>query len=98
MVRNQEGRTPLHVAAVKGRVKVVSELVRVKAESTRVLTDRAETVLHLCVGHNRLEGLKVLVEAIGKDDELVNLKDYDGNTILHIAVSKKQIEVYAFYT
>ncbi len=93
MVRNQDGRTPLHVATVKGRVKVVSELLRVKAESTRVLTDRVETVLHLCVGHNRLEVLKVLVEAIGKDDELVNWKDYDGNTILHIAVSKKQNEV-----
>ena len=97
IVRNQDGGTPLHVATIKGRVKVVSELVRVNAESTRVLTDRAETVLHLCVGHNRLEGLKVLVEAIGKDDELVNWKDCDGNNILHIAVSKKQIEVCFLY-
>lgn len=98
MARNQDGWTPLHVAALKGRVNVVSELVRVKVESTRVLTDRGETVLHLCTGnHSSLEGLKVLVQAIGKEDELVNWKDCDGNTILHIAVGKRHIEVH-FYS
>ncbi|KAK9275296.1 hypothetical protein L1049_022558 [Liquidambar formosana] len=93
MVRNQDGRSPLHVAAIKGRVGVLDEVVRVKPESTRVLTDRGETVLHLCVVHNRLEGLKLLVESIGNDKGLMNSKDCDGNTILHIAVAKKQIEV-----
>lgn len=97
MARNQDGWTPLHVAALKGRVNVVSELVRVKVESTRVLTDRGETVLHLCAGnHSSLEGLKVLVQAIGKEDELVNWKDCDGNTILHIAVGKRHIEIIKF--
>ncbi|CAL9027611.1 unnamed protein product [Prunus brigantina] len=93
MVRNEDGWTALHVAAVKGRVKVLSELARVRTESTRALTDRGEMVLHLCVGHNRLEGLKALADAFGKDDEFLNWKDFDGNTILHIAVAKKQVEV-----
>lgn len=93
MVRNQDGRTPLHMAAIKGRVNVVSELIRLEPESIWVLTDRSETVLHLCVGNNRLEVLKILAEEIGKDNELVNWKDCDRNTILHIAVAKKQIQV-----
>lgn len=93
LVRNGDGRTALHLAAIKGRVEVVSELLRARTESTRALTDRGRTVLHLCVGHNRLEGLRVLVGAIGKNDELVNWKDGDGNSILHIAVAKKQVEV-----
>ncbi|KAM5547292.1 ankyrin repeat-containing protein ITN1-like [Rosa sericea] len=96
LVRNQDGRTALHVAAVKGRVEVVGELVRSRTESTRALTDRGESVMHLCVGSNRLEGLRVLVECIGKDDQLVNLKDGNGNTILHIAVAKKQVEIIKF--
>lgn len=96
MVRNEDGRIPLHLAAVKGRFEVVSELVSVKPESTRVLTDRGETVLHLCVVHNRLECLQLLVETIGKDDEMINCKDSDGNNILHIAVAKKQIEMVKF--
>ncbi|CAI9100668.1 OLC1v1037816C1 [Oldenlandia corymbosa var. corymbosa] len=92
-VRNLEGRTALHVAVIKGRVKVVDELVRGKPELTRVLTDRGETVFHLCVKYNRLEVLKLLTESVQKQRELVNWRDSDGNTILHIAVIKKQLEM-----
>ncbi|GFS43448.1 hypothetical protein Acr_00g0085160 [Actinidia rufa] len=96
VVRNSDGRTPLHAAAVKGRVEVVAELARVSTESTRALTDRGETSLHLCVRHNKFEVLKLLVEAVRKDGELVNWRDCEGNTILHIAVAKKQFEIIKF--
>ncbi|XP_062091103.1 ankyrin repeat-containing protein BDA1-like isoform X2 [Humulus lupulus] len=95
-VRNQDGRTPLHVAAFKGRVKVLSELVRVMPESVRALTDRGETAMHLCVVKNRLEGLRVLVEGIGRHSEIVSWKDFDGFTVLHIAVARKQFEIIKF--
>ncbi|KAL0345055.1 UNVERIFIED_CONTAM: Ankyrin repeat-containing protein BDA1 [Sesamum radiatum] len=91
--RNTDGRTALHVAAIKGRAAVLAELIRVKPDLTRVLTDRGETGLHLCVKWNRLEALKLLVEEMGKDGELVNWKDCEGNTALHIAVAKKHIEI-----
>lgn len=49
-VRNSEGRTALRVAVIKGRVRVVSELIRVKCQLARVLTDeRGSSALHLCV-------------------------------------------------
>ena len=97
-VRNEDGRTPLHVAAFKGRAEVVSELARVKPVATRVVTDRGETVLHLCVMQNRLEALRALVEAMGggggHDGEIVNWKDSDGNTVLHVAVAKKLLHIW----
>ncbi|KAG8367185.1 hypothetical protein BUALT_Bualt16G0046300 [Buddleja alternifolia] len=94
LVRNMDGRTALHVAAVKGRLAVLTELVRVKPKLTRVMTDRGETGLHLCVKWNRVEAVKLLGEEMCKDgDELLNWKDCEGNTALHIAVSKKLIEI-----
>ncbi|CAI9780336.1 unnamed protein product [Fraxinus pennsylvanica] len=93
-VRNLDGRTALHVAVIKGRAAAATELVRVVPELSRVLTDRGETCLHLCVKYIRVEMLQNLAEAMKKlDGDLVNWKDCDGNSILHIAVAKKQIEI-----
>ncbi|XP_022888493.1 ankyrin repeat-containing protein BDA1-like [Olea europaea var. sylvestris] len=93
-VRNLDGRTALHVAVIKGRTAAATELVRVAPELSRVLTDRGETCLHLCVKYNRVEMLQNLAEATMElDGDLLNWKDCDGNTILHIAVAKKQIEI-----
>ncbi|OMO67235.1 hypothetical protein CCACVL1_20687 [Corchorus capsularis] len=96
-VRNEDGKTPLHLAAIKGKVEVARVLVRACPESARAVTERDETALHLCVGNNRLVGLKSLIEEIWKnDDQLLNWKDCDGNTVLHLAVAKKQIEIIKF--
>lgn len=93
-VRNLDGRTALHVAVIKGRAVAATELVRVVPELIRVLTDRGETCLHLCVKYNRVEMLQNLAEAMNKlDGDLVNWKDCDGNSTLHIAVANKQIEI-----
>lgn len=74
---------------------MLAELARVSPEATRVFTGGGESGLHLCVKHNRLEALKVLVECVGGDDEFVNWRDSDGNyTVLHAAVARKQLEVY----
>lgn len=96
-VLDHDGWSPLHLAAIKGRVEVLTELIRVKPEAARVLTGRGETCLHLCVNYNRFEGLKVLVERLEKgNDQFVNRKDQNGNTILHLAVAKKQIEIIKY--
>ncbi|XP_058114287.1 ankyrin repeat-containing protein BDA1-like [Magnolia sinica] len=98
LVRDQDGRTPLHAAALKGRVKVVKELICAKRIATRVLTGRREPILHLCVNHNRFESVKSILECVenSEDDEFVKMKDDDDNTILHLAVSKKNIPLTKF--
>ncbi|KAK9101472.1 hypothetical protein Scep_024902 [Stephania cephalantha] len=94
-----DGRTPLHVAVVEGRVEVIKELVRCEAKAVEVVLYGGETILHLCVKNGRLEALKVLLEwmKIKRFDHQmvvsVNSKDDDGNTLLHIAVAKRQIQI-----
>ncbi|OWM83070.1 hypothetical protein CDL15_Pgr011752 [Punica granatum] len=100
-VRNLDGWTPLHVAAIKGRAEVVAQIVRDVPELSGVLTDRSETVMHLCVLKSRREALKMVAgEIIRKggdsDHQLVNWRDSDGNTALHIAVAKRHVEIVKF--
>ncbi|KAI7985744.1 Ankyrin repeat-containing protein BDA1 [Camellia lanceoleosa] len=91
--RNEDGRTPLHLAAMKGRVEVIKLLIRSRPESIyEKLERRGETVLQLCVKHNRFEALKTLVEELLTKNNVgfVNSEDEDGNTILHLAAALKQ--------
>ncbi|KAF8369768.1 hypothetical protein HHK36_032208 [Tetracentron sinense] len=92
LARDQDGRTPLHPSSSERTSRRHKELVQARPEVTRVTVDRGEDSSALMCEHNRLEALKLLVES-ETDDEFVNSKDDDGNTILHLATAKKQIEV-----
>ncbi|XP_044497572.1 ankyrin repeat-containing protein ITN1-like [Mangifera indica] len=82
MVADQEGRIPLHLAAMRGRVEVIQELISAKPESILVQI-HGETALHLCVKHNHLDALKVLVSSVD-DEEFLNSKNLEGNSILQV--------------
>nr|GEW89160.1 ankyrin repeat-containing domain, PGG domain protein [Tanacetum cinerariifolium] len=94
LAHDRDGGTPLHLAAIKGHSYVVKELVLAQPHATRIMVQQ-DTILHLCVKHNQLEVLKLLIEVI-VDHEFINSKDAHGNTILHLAVADKQIETVRF--
>ncbi|KAL0330472.1 UNVERIFIED_CONTAM: hypothetical protein Sradi_5033900 [Sesamum radiatum] len=91
-----DGRSPLHLAAIKGRTVVLEELLRAEPEAAAVLTGGGESCLHLCVKYNRLEAMKVFLQCLQRDDRFVDWKDQEGNTALHLAVAKKQIEIVRY--
>ncbi|KAJ0963713.1 hypothetical protein J5N97_028835 [Dioscorea zingiberensis] len=97
LLKDKGGRLPVHTAATKGRINILEELINACPESARALTYQKESVLHLAVQFNSLETLEYLVEKLGVgtgeiNDELLNLKDDKGNTILHHAVARRQIK------
>ncbi|KAL0309083.1 UNVERIFIED_CONTAM: hypothetical protein Sradi_5850600 [Sesamum radiatum] len=95
LVKGKEKRIPLHWAVAKGRIEVIRELLSACTDSITDVTARGETCFHLAVKSNQFEAFKVLVEHVvvfGKED-LLNKRDYHGNTILHLATSRKQYEV-----
>lgn len=95
--RDGEGRNPVHLAAIKGRTAVLEELLKADPAAAASITGGGDSCLHLCVKYNRVEAMKVILQFLeGGDDRLVNWKDQNGNTLLHLAVEKKQLEVCDF--
>ncbi|XP_048133717.1 ankyrin repeat-containing protein ITN1-like isoform X2 [Rhodamnia argentea] len=96
-VRDKYERNPLHVAAMKGQVDVLELLVRTRPDAARSVIEHGQTILHLCVKHNRLEALKLLIDILA-DDQFINSRDEDGNTILHLAAADGQTKTILFLT
>ncbi|KAK4364301.1 hypothetical protein RND71_015659 [Anisodus tanguticus] len=90
-------RVALHYAAINGSVDIIDELVTVSSDSLKEVTYFGETALHLAVKYFKLEALKRLLiwlEHVGMI-EMVNKGDKEG-TLLHYAVSRKQLEASIF--
>ncbi|KAJ6976390.1 hypothetical protein NC653_028498 [Populus alba x Populus x berolinensis] len=116
---NQEGFSPMHIAADNGQVEIVKELMKVdiklcrlegrqkmtpfhhaairgRAEVVRIVSkmrlNEGENALHLAVRNIRFEAIKKLVDWIRhmNKEYLLNMKDEQGNTVLHLASWKKQ--------
>ncbi|KAM7497916.1 hypothetical protein LguiA_022330 [Lonicera macranthoides] len=92
--RDQDGKIPLHFASFHEHVDIMNVLIQANPELVREIFDNGETLLHFCVKHNRIEALKVLVKWLGDigNGDFVSTKDDCGNTILHLAVIKKQFQ------
>ncbi|KAF5952750.1 hypothetical protein HYC85_010694 [Camellia sinensis] len=90
LVKGRERRIPFHYVAIKGRVDVTRELILTSAGSV------VDTVLHLATKNNQFEAFKDLVEHLKKfnKEDVLNRKDDQGNTCLHLVVSKKQYELH----
>ncbi|KAI3969146.1 hypothetical protein MKW92_029445 [Papaver armeniacum] len=89
---DQYGRTPLHLAAMKNQVQNLKLLIEIKPEAIQVLLNKGATIFHFCVKHGSFEALMFLAELVGMNEESVSVNsvDDDGNTILHLAVARRQ--------
>ncbi|KAJ3682360.1 hypothetical protein LUZ60_014933 [Juncus effusus] len=90
LVREEKrGLIPLHLAVINRRTLVVKELLEACRASLSEVTHGGETVLHLAVKSDSLEVLEFLTSlSLGVDN--LNAKDEMGNTILHLAVARRQ--------
>ncbi|KAL6184694.1 hypothetical protein ACLB2K_046094 [Fragaria x ananassa] len=86
--RYDYGRTAMHVAAWKGHVNIVKELMMLMTHEDLKMGDaRGNTALHVAVGNGQLQIVKELVLLMG---EKIN---NDGDTALHVAVQWEEVDV-----
>ncbi|KAK8514882.1 hypothetical protein V6N13_121831 [Hibiscus sabdariffa] len=93
-VRGRKGKTPLHyISKIGNHDGLLDRFLEACPDSIRDVTTRNRTALHIAVENERHDVLQVLIGMLRKKDcdrEVVNRKDEDGNTALHIAASKNQ--------
>ncbi|KAM1111109.1 hypothetical protein ACFX13_010491 [Malus domestica] len=85
---------------MRGEVEVLQKLIDKNPESIYVKVENGskETVLHLCIKHNQLECLKVLITRDDNNGEFLNSRaGCDGGlTILHLALMLRQIKTIRY--
>ena len=106
-VKGRKCLTPLHYVVERGEhLDLLEEFLSFCPDSIIDVTERNEMVLHIALKYNRLEAFKFFVKRLGlnvyKNAKLhqrfvLNKKDNEGNTALHIAVSKNQTEVSSLH-
>lgn len=82
--RNVYGRTPLHLASMKGYVATVTKLLEYRADVNAKDEDEGDTPLILAVGSGNIPTVLKLIEA-GAD---MNAKDFEGNTAMDVASAR----------
>ncbi|XP_071703813.1 uncharacterized protein [Rutidosis leptorrhynchoides] len=90
--QDQDGLTPVHLAAINEHLEVVKVLVEANPDAVKVIPATGETILHMCVSFNRFESLKLLVK-YWNEEELAQIMDHGGNTLLHAAAFSKQTQI-----
>ncbi|KAK3433598.1 hypothetical protein EUGRSUZ_L00139 [Eucalyptus grandis] len=91
-VYGRGGITPLHYVAEKEgdkELELLAEILYACKSSIEDLTSRCETAVHVAVKNHNLKAFKVLFGWLKRVHltEILNWKDQDDNTVMHISVS-----------
>ncbi|KAJ1395065.1 PGG domain [Sesbania bispinosa] len=101
-IKGREGLTPLHFASQTGEVDLLANFLSACPDSIEDVTVKDETALHIAVKNKRYEALNVMVGwlkrtrqrgAMELQNIILNSKDEEGNTILHISARSNDSQV-----
>ncbi|CAN6442170.1 unnamed protein product [Victoria cruziana] len=92
---DDEGMTPLHLAAKNGWTDIMRKVLEANPNSARFLTKRGESIFHFMAKNGHYESFMRL--AIGYYQQgLLSVQDEEGNTVLHICVMNRHLQLVAF--
>ncbi|KAK2631730.1 hypothetical protein EUGRSUZ_L02507 [Eucalyptus grandis] len=86
------GYLPIHIACMMGHVDIVEELLRRWSDPAEFLTRLGQNILHVSAQNGCTATVKYILNN-PKFNSLINARDLEGNTPLHVAVSHYQPSV-----
>ena len=95
--KRRGGLTLLHLASQSGDINLLTQFLEACPDSVQDLTARGETALHFAVRDGGFEAFEFLLRWLSTNtvelQTILNQKDVEGNTILHIAATNNDTQV-----
>ncbi|KAL5546527.1 hypothetical protein UlMin_006214 [Ulmus minor] len=91
-VKNNDGMSALHISAKNGCVKVIETLVQECPDVCELLDDTNRTALHVAVESEKAHVVRLFLNMVLFIDQ-INAKDIEGNTCLHLAAARENVEI-----
>jgi ankyrin repeat protein len=104
------GMNPLHYAAQTRNLCLLATFLRFCPKYIKDVTSRSETAMHIALKNDMFDAFQLLVGWLRRawfekaryyGMRLLNWRDLNGNTVLHIAASKNELQAssshYVFY-
>ncbi|KAG7652947.1 Ankyrin repeat-containing domain superfamily [Arabidopsis suecica] len=83
-VADDDGFTPIHMAAKEGHVRIIKEFLKHCPDSRELLNSQCQNILHVAAKAGKSKVVKYILK-LDEGKRLMNEQDVDGNTPLHLA-------------
>ncbi|KAJ6380284.1 hypothetical protein OIU76_016860 [Salix suchowensis] len=97
---NQQGFSPIHLASAKGHWEIVRGMLVRRPDLALIKDEDGKNPLHTAATKGRVQVLREVFSIASAQDltpkvlnELVNARDEDGNTLLHLACAAKNSKI-----